>query len=232
MKRRTSILGCGSLVILMLLSGCASETLFRSNFDPVAVGQPPSHAQAVGTANIDGPPGSVLVVAPPVSPSGKWVEITRRNDPSAIAALQGNFVQFRGAGTYTFSTILYIPSGSGIATIQAETFGQAVTNYSGFLHIDFTQDNHVRIDDKPETVFGTFPRDQPFIVEVTLDINPSSPTAHIVLSGAGASGQADYTIIPALRPMALQFGAVRVWMGFPWTGRFDATDIVVTRKTQ
>jgi hypothetical protein len=66
---------------------------------------------------------------------------------------------------------------------------------------------------------------------VTLNISASAATARIVLSGAGASGQADYNIIPALRPMARQFGAIRIWMGFPWTGAFDATNIVVTRRT-
>jgi hypothetical protein len=31
--------------------------------------------------------------------------------------------------------------------------------------------------------------------------------------------------------MAQQFGAVRVWMGFPWTGSFDSTEITVTHQT-
>lgn len=220
-----------SVAGFMLLAGCASETLFQSNFDSTPVGQPPSHVQQVGTANIDGPAGSVVVVAPPVTPSGNWVRISRPNGP-AVAGLQGNFSQFRGDGTYTFSTILYIPSRSGLATIQFETFNQPVSSVSSFLHLDFMQDNRVRIDDNDATTFGSFPRDQVFIVQVTLNINASSPTAHVVLSGAGASGQADYNIIPPLRPMAEQFGAVRVWMGFPWTGSFDATNIVVTRNTQ
>ena len=220
-----------SVAGFMLLAGCASETLFQSSFDSTPVGQPPSHVQQVGTANIDGPAGSVLVVAPPVTPSGNWVQISRPNG-QAVAGLQGNFSQFRGDGTYTFSTILFIPSRSGLATIQFETFNQPVSSVSSFLHLDFMQDNRVRIDDNDATTFGSFPRDQVFIVQVTLNINASSPTAHVVLSGAGASGQADYNIIPPLRPMAEQFGAVRVWMGFPWTGSFDATNIVVTRNTQ
>src|SRR5439155_1316815 len=77
-----------------------------------------------------------------------------------------------------------------------------------FLHLDFMPDNRVRIDDDPGTLFGTFPRDQVFIVQVTLNIDASAATAHTVLSGAGASGQADYTIISALRPVARQFGAI------------------------
>ncbi len=55
-------------------------------------------------------------------------------------------------------------------------------------------------------------------------------TTDVVPSGAGASGQADYNILPPFIPMAHQFGAIRVWMGFPWTGSFDATQIVVTRQ--
>src|SRR5688572_14426786 len=51
------------LATLSLFTGCATETLFRSNFDPTPVGQPPATVQDVGTANIDGPPGSVIVIA-------------------------------------------------------------------------------------------------------------------------------------------------------------------------
>jgi len=173
-----------------------------------------------------------VVVAPPVSPSGKWIRISRPDDPIHIVAFQGNLTHFRGDGTYVFSTFLYIPSGSGLASIQFEPFGQPVSDYGdGFLHLDFTQDNRVRIDDDAGTTFGTFPRDQVFIVQVTLNINASSPSAHIVLSGAGASGEADRNVIPPLRPKASQFGAVRIWMGFPWTGSFEATNVVVTRKS-
>jgi hypothetical protein len=235
-RSRTSAMGrillrCGLLVTLALISGCASETLFQSNFDPTSVGQPPAHVQQVGTANMFGPFGSVVVVAPPVTPSSKWVQITRPNGPN-VAGMQGNFSQFRGNGNYAFSTFLYMPSNSGLATIQFEPFSQPVDTLSSFLHLDFTQDNRVRIDDNDATKFGAFPRDQVFIVQVTLNINASAPTAHIVLAGAGASGQADYTILPPFRPMAQQFGAVRLWMGFPWTGTFDATNIVVTRSKQ
>jgi hypothetical protein len=226
MKLRRSLLAA-----LTLLTGCARETLFQSNFDPTLINQPPSHVQQVGTANIHGPTGSVIVVVPPVTPSGKWVQVSRLNADAPVAGLQGNFSQFRGDGDYTFSTVLFIPSGSGLATIQFEPFNQPVGTLTSFLHIDFTQDNRVRIDDKDATKFGFFPRNQPFIVQVTLNINASAATARIVLSGTGASGQADYNITPALRPMARQFGAVRMWMGFPWTGSFDATNIVVTRRT-
>lgn len=224
---------CSILIIsIMIFASCTpKETLFKSNFDSTPINQPPSHAQEVGTVNIHGPAGSVKVIAPPVTPSGKWVQINRPNDPTVVAGMQCNFSNFRGDGDYTFSTTLFIPSGSGVSTIQFEPFDQPVGTLTSFLHLDFTEDNRIRIDDKDDTKFGSFPRNQPFIVQVTLKINASSSTAHIVLSGAGASGEADYNIIPALHPMARQFGAVRTWMGFPHTGMFDVTNIVVTRKT-
>jgi hypothetical protein len=68
------------------------------------------------------------------------------------------------------------------------------------------------------TIFGEFPRNQVFLVQVTLNINDTKPNARIILSGAGASGQADRDVIPAFRPQAQQFGTVRIWMGFPHTG--------------
>lgn len=216
------------LSVVALLSGCASETLFQSGFDANALNQPPAQNQVVGTVSIDGAAGNVLVVPPPVTPSEKWVQIRRPTAQSSVTALQGNFSQPRGDGTYVFSTFLYIPSGSGVATLQFERFSQPVTVYDGFLHLDFLPDNTVRIDD--DVVFGTFPRDQIFVVQVTLDINASSASAHIVLSGADASGTADYNVKPAFLPMAQQFGAVRAWMGFPHTGLFDVTLIVVKKR--
>jgi hypothetical protein len=210
--------------------GCATETLFQSNFDPTPVGQPPATVQAVGTANIDGPPGSVIVIAPPVLPSDKWVQISRPPGPD-VAGLQGKFSQFRGDSVYTFSATMFMPSGSGVATIQFESFTNPSSSLQAFLHLDFLQDNQVRIDDNEGTKFGSFPRDQPFIVQVTLNINASASTAHIVLAGAGASGVQDYTVLSPLQNLSRQFGAVRVWQGFPHTGAFDATRLTVTRRT-
>lgn len=215
------------IVIYALLSACASQTMFQSNFDPTPIGQPPAHAQQVGTANVDGPPGSVVVVASPVQTGGRWVQVARPNDPSTIVAFQGNFAQFSGDGSYTFDATLFVPTGHAVASVQFEQFNQPVSNsFNGFLHIDFLQDGTARIDD--QTVFGTFPHDQPFIVQVTLNIN-AAPTAHIVLAGAGTSGQADYAIQAPFIGAARQFGAVRVWMGTPWAGPIDAINIVVTK---
>ena len=219
-----------SIIFSALLSACASQTLFQSNFDPTPIGQPPAHMQEVGTANVSGPPGSVVVVASPVQTGGRWVQVSRPNDPVNIVAFQGNFSQFAGDGSYTFDATLFIPTGQEVASVQFEQFSQPVANsFNGFLHLDFLQNGTIRIDDRPDKVFGTFPHNQPFIVQVTLNIN-AAPTAHIVLAGAGTSGQIDYAIQQGPPfPDARQFGAVRLWMGFPWSGPFDATNIVVTK---
>lgn len=218
------------IAALFALTGCATETLFRSDFDQTAVNQPPATTQAVGTAQIHGPAGSVIVIASPAPPSGKWVQISRPVGPD-VAGFQGRFSQSRGDGVYTFSTTMFMPSGSGVATIQFETFTNPVSSLQAFLHLDFTQDNQVRFDDNDSTKFGSFPRDQPFGVQVTLNINASASTANIVLFGAGATGQRSYTVISPLQNLSRQFGAVRLWQGFPHTGAFDATNIAVTRRT-
>ena len=197
------------------------ETLFRSNFDPTPIGEPPAAVQDIGTASVEGPPRSVIVIAPPVLPSGKWIRISRPTGPD-IAAFHGLFSHVPGDGVYTFSAILFMATNSGMASISFET-----ASGQEFLHLDFLPDNHVRIDDS-SAEFGVFPREQPFIVQVTLKINAAS-SVHIVLSGAGASGAQDYSILAPLRPLSRQFGAVRVWQGFPNSGAFDATNISVSR---
>ena len=96
------------------------------------------------------------------------------------------------------------------------------------MHLDFLSDS-VRIDDDASTIFGKFPRDQVFIVQVTLNIN-ASPSADIVLSGAGASGQAHRNLSAGLLPN-LQFGAVRIWTVLTADNQtFYAANIVATRK--
>lgn len=231
------VLLLGFLVALTTAGSCNSETLFSSNFDSTATNQPPSPTQAVGTASFDGSPGSVLVVAAPpdAAPPAKWLRINCKSGITGQAcSFQGKLAQFKGNGTYVFSAEMFMPQeNSGVATIQFEPFNQPVSTPSGFLHLDFMPDNRVRIDDDENTKFGTFPRNKPFLVQVTLKINDTSPNARIILSGDGASGQADRTVLPPFIPQARQFGAVRIWMGFGLnhTGAFLASTVVVTRKT-
>lgn len=215
-------LAIGAPLVLVLLTACGT-TLFSSDFDQTAPGNPPAVSQRVGTVLVEGPPGSVTVVASPSPPSGRWVRIERTASPH-VPGLQCNFSATRGAGEYTLTTTLFIPSGAGVATVQAET---AFTDAPAFFHVDFLEDGSVRLDDDPSTVFGTFPHDAPFILQVTFDIEPASSVARVVLSGAGASGTRDHPIQPALQSFARQFGAVQLLMGFPHVGRFEATNIVV-----
>ena len=227
---RAAICRLSWLVGPMLLAGCHSELLFQSNFDATPAGQPPAAVQAIGTADLFGGPGSVIVVAAPGQTTGKWVQISRpavANNTAPIAGLHGVLSAVRGPGQYTFICAMYMPKGAGYATLQFEPAVQPQPGglYS-FLHLDLTTDNKLRIDDNDATKFGSFPRDQPFDVAVDLNTAVSPPTAHISLVGGGASGTADYAIqAPAF--LVQQFGAIRLWMGWPWTGSFDAAGVLV-----
>jgi hypothetical protein len=225
------LLGCLGL----LLMGCQSETLFQSSFNSNAVNAPPSPNQLVGTVSVAGETGSVVVVpTPPNATSDQWVRISRQSkNTSPISTMMGSLAHLRGPGTYGFLAVLYIPSTSGLASLDFQEVNLTPTPQS-FLHLDFVSTNPanemVRINDQNDqkSLFGTFPGDHPFTVSVNLEINPTSPVAHVQLFGTGASGTADIPLTPA--SFAQQFGAVTFWMGFPWTGSFDVTDIVVTHK--
>jgi hypothetical protein len=183
----------------------------------------------VGSTAIDPVSDQYVRVA---SSNGNSVVITRAEhvDPVQAAALQCRFAQSNGDGVYVFSAILFVPAGTGTVTIQFEPFDQPVADYGqGFLHLDLMPDNTVRLDDDDGTRFGTFPRDQQFMVQVTLTVN-AAPTARIVLGGAGASGQRDYAILPPFVHLARQYGSVRFWMGAPAAGSVVASTIVVTRN--
>jgi hypothetical protein len=227
------ILFLGFLIALTAAGSCNSETLFKSNFDATAINQPPATQQAVGTVTID---GGVRVAAVPDTSSTKWVRFSHVSG-SDVARLHCNLSKAPGDGTYVFSTLLLFPTGSfGQVTIQFEPFGGG----EHFLHLDFSpgcthKDDDdpgrcVRIDDDESTRFGFYPQDQVFIMQVTLNIN-ESPSAHIVLSGAGASGEATRNVSPELRPIARQFGAVRISSGLEAdVSTFFATNIVIMRK--
>lgn len=220
-----------------LLGGCASETLFESQFNNDAIGGPPAHNQATGTLTTTGAPGGVVVVGPvPGSKSNEhWVKISRTGDKNTapITEMPCTFAKFEGDGTYTLLAALFIPSKdaqgqpTGLATVEFDTSPVGSPANAQFLHLDFMQNGTVRMDDGPVT-WGTFPHDQFFTLAVTLDIGAST-VAHMSLFGTGASGQQDYNV--PLGNIAHQIGGVKFWMGFPWLGSFDVTDILVTKKT-
>jgi hypothetical protein len=201
----------------------AQKTLFLSNFDS-KTGLPPNPVQAVGTAAVDGQPGSVIVVASPVLPSGNWVRISRPTGPEGEAALHCKLTQAPGFGVYTFSAELFLSDNSGIASISFET-----ADFAEFLHVDFLPTNQARIDDIG-VEFGSFPRNAAFIVQVILTIAASGSTALVLLTGSAAGAQ-EAVVQEPFQSLAPQFGAVKVWQGFPNTGSFDATNIVVTQAS-
>jgi len=238
-SRLKRILGLGSVGFLVLqLTGCGSVTLFQSSFDSNAVGGPPSHNQSAGTIDVSGAPGSVVIVSSPPNATGNWAQILRANDPVApISTMQGNLSQPPQDGSYSLLAVLFIPSGTGLATVEFDTSAQGSPPSNGFLHLDFgdftqnntVQKNTVRINDDKGQLFGTFPRDRFFTLGVNLEITSSSAAAHMNLYGTGASGTKDINNVTPLF-LARQFGAVKFYMGFPWNGSFDVTNIVVTRK--
>lgn len=216
-----NILLLGRIVFLAI-----PETLFQSDFNPTAVGQPPAHNQAVGTANVIAPSRSVIVINSPAPPPIKWVQIAPGN-PQEIAAFQGVLSHTQIDGLYVFSATILMASNTGVASISFETAtGQE------FMHLDLMPSNTVRIDDGNGPDFGTFPRGQPFVLRVTLNSKAPVSTAHIVLS-SGAFGTRDCNILPAFQPLSRQFGAIRLWQGTRPPGgppgTFDATNITVGR---
>ncbi len=222
----------GALILILasvfFLAGCGT-TMFHADFSGNPVGDKPLTAQKTGTVETDGPAGAVLVVGPAADRPGNWVRVTRfRGQQGSVSAMRGVFKELGGQGKYTITATLFIPEGAGVVSIQCEPYSQSPTEYYNFLHIDFMENGRIRIDDKPDTEFGSFPRGKLFIVQVVLAIEGSSLTADISLSGDGASGTRRYT--NERHPLAGQFGAIRLWMGFNWTGEFQATNIVVKKK--
>ena len=71
----------GLPLVLLLTTGCASTTLFQSNFDATPINQPPAHTQAVGTATIE---GSVVVATLPNTPSVRGVRFDPISSPNTL----------------------------------------------------------------------------------------------------------------------------------------------------
>jgi hypothetical protein len=217
--RRGTLIGLG----LVLLGGCAAETL-RSSPIPARAGS--GGTREPGTISFDEGSGAVRLIAPPPGGSSPWRHVEPPHSPSARTAILDHVSQFRGDGTYSLTASVIIPHDAGMVTLQFEPFGNAQSLYGNFLHLDFLPDNTVRVDDKSSASFGTFPRDQIFVVVVTLNISASSTKAHFGLLGVGASGSLDYTVDPVLQKVALQFGAVRFWTGSRHTGSLTADDVL------
>lgn len=243
-SRLKRILGLSSVgFLLLLLTGCGATTVFQSSFNANGLGA------ATGTVVI--PQGSVVNVSTPPNATGYWAKIQRAAPPGTpISTLQCNLSQVQQTGSYSFLAVLYIPSPNIIAkpdakapsitspleptnpdaTVEFDTSPQSGPPSQSFLHLDFTPNNTVRVNDDNNQVFGTFPWDKSFTLAVTMEITSTSATAHVSLVGSGASGTKDVTINNVPLSFPQQFGEVQFFMGFPFNGSFYVNDILVTRK--
>jgi hypothetical protein len=226
---RRTLLAAPLLGAPFLVTGCSTETLLSATFDVESVGGPPAFSQPVGTVSTLVGSGTVTVSnSPDPSSTDQWVKISHPSAPTPETSMKCDLSSFGGDGQFDLIATLFVPSGGAVPTVQFETFGQPVSNFLNFLHLDFLTDGTVRIDDKSSTAFGSFPHDRSFLLLVSLNISASGATASITLSGA-ASGSANYTIDPSLINVARQFGAVRFWMGFQFAGSYYVNDISVLR---
>jgi hypothetical protein len=215
------------LVLLVSLAACNSTTVLLANFNTEPVGAPPAFTQPTGTVETSAGAGSVTVVVSPDSSTGShWLRISHPTQPAPETVMRARFDSFHGSGHYGLLASVFIPSGTGAVTLQLEPFSGSVNSSPDFLHLDFMPQNNVRLNDNDADRFGTFPRDQSFVVSIQVDTTMTPAKATISLLGAGATGSKD-VVLPSL---ASQFGAVRIWMGFQWTGTFFVDDVIVTRQ--
>lgn len=215
---------CGVIAAAALLSGCGS--VYQSNFAHTPIGIPPAR-----TATAFGAPGSVLVAEDQTGQPDHWVWVSRTADQSGANGLEGTFGKPIGPGEYSFTAHMFVPWNATFSTLRFETKPQAGAAAQTFLTLDLTPDNKVRIDGNEAAAFGSFPRNQIFILWVNLDLRSSTPTARVSLSGFGARGTADYTIPAQNQALAQQFGAVSLSIGAPYAGQVYATDIKVRAGT-
>jgi len=223
-----SILTISALTAVLTLASCQSSTVLLANFNSEAVGAPPAANQPTGTVTFADGGGNVRVAVTPTGPTpgNNWLQIDRPKQPAPETVMRARFDAFHGTGKYGLLVAVFIPNGTGAVSLDLESFNGSITSAGQILHLDFMPENNVRINDNDADRFGTFPRDKSFVVSISVDNAATPPTATVSLTGNGASGSKDVT----LGSIANQFGAVRFWMGFQWSGTFLIDDLLVTKK--
>ena len=219
-------------VAVLLSAACSSTTVLLTNFNAEPLGGPPATVQPTGTLEFKNGAGSVRVVSPPAGDNAgkQWLRI---NHPTAgptseETVMRAQFDTFHGAGKYNLVVALFIPTGTGAVSLDLETINGSLASSPNFLHLDFTPENSVRLNDDDTQRFGSFPRDTSFVLSILVDSTVAPPTARISLLGGGsATGQRD-VVLP---PIAGSFGALRWWMGFQWKGEFFLDDLLVTKQS-
>lgn len=220
----------GGLSCAALLGACTTTTLLEVRFDADAPGAPPSTTQALGTVIVEPGAGSVVVVDTPatdVTPaSKKWARVSHPTPITPETSMIARMAAPTGNGSFSITTLLYVPTGAAVPTIQLETvpLGQGAAS---FLHVDLLADGSLRIDDGAAT-FGHYPHDRPFLLSIELEIADAGATARVTPVGAETSGSAE---VPISAPsLARLFGAVRLWMGYQFGGTYFADDLVVVKR--
>ena len=157
----------------------------------------------------------------------RGVPVPNTNPGTPASVVQGTLAQTFPDGNYSFVGVFDIGQGSGLASVEFDAIPQGPIA-ERFLHLDFMQDGSVRFDDDPSMTCCHYSTSTPFTLSVSIEVTASSAVAHVTLFGKGVSeGTFDYTI---KQPnFARRFGAFRLSMGFPWTGAFAVTDLLVTR---
>lgn len=225
---RTILMISALLAALFSLGACQSTTVLLANFNTEAIGAPPAVNQPTGTVAFSDGSGSVRVSSSPTgaTPGNDWLHISHPTQPAPETVMRAQFDSYHGTGKYGLLASLFIPSGTGAVTLTLESFNGTIQSTADFIHFDFMPDNTVRINDVDASRFGSFPRNQAFVVSVQVDNGATPPTATISLLGSGTSGSQTVT----LPSIANQYGAVRFWMGFQWTGDFYVDDIIVSKR--
>lgn len=199
-------------------------TVLDANFDGNTFNAP---AARVGSLYFEPPNGVNVVETPhPDIQRSTWCRIGfPASGPNN--SLKGEFSRFDGAGNYTITATMFIREGSDIVTLQFEPYGTGPVDRLHFLHIDFTPQGQVRIDDGP--IFGTYPEGRVFKLRVNLAISDSAATARVMLSGTGATGTIEYNLPSQSMTFARRFGAIRFYVNLGH-GQLFLDDILVTRR--
>ena len=213
---------------LLLLTSCNSTTVLLANFNNDTIGSPPGATQSTGTVQLT--PGSGLITFVSEPPSGeqhanKWALITHPAQPAPETKMTGRFTKW-GIGSYGILASLHIPANSGVVTVQLE----AANPLGSFMHLDFMPEGDIRIDDDESLRFGSFPRDENFVLSIGMNITDTSATADITVTGNGASGNKVVNVKPIFLNVARNFGACTFWVGYQHNASFYVDDIIVTKK--
>jgi hypothetical protein len=190
--------------------------LFESNFESTTANQPPSPVQAVGTATFNGPN---LVISPTFPHSGNWLQIGPLSQ--AGGTFSGIFIKVpTGVGVYILTAMMFMSSKSAESYIS---FNSSAETNPSFLTLLFANNNQVQ-DGGLNPTGCTFPRDQPFPIQVTLNVTATSATAQIAVAGTVANH--------TLNQYPSTFVSVAfAQQNFGGSG-FDVTDILVTYTAQ